>query len=123
MSTPAKARSASTSTRVSTGRSPAVGVMTSAPLPVSGAPGSGGAVRPSAVADTVLRAGDQPRGHAPVRARWRGDGGTAMTRSRWTLIGLLASATFINYLDRGSLGVAMPVMAKALGLDPVAQGI
>jgi MFS transporter, ACS family, D-galactonate transporter len=46
-----------------------------------------------------------------------------MTRSRWTLIGLLASATFINYLDRGSLAVAMPVMSKELGLDPVAQGI
>lgn len=42
---------------------------------------------------------------------------------RWTLIALLAAATFINYLDRGSLAVALPVLSKDLGLDPVQQGI
>jgi MFS transporter, ACS family, D-galactonate transporter len=42
---------------------------------------------------------------------------------RWTLIGLLATATFINYLDRGSLGVAMPLMSRELGLGPAEQGI
>ena len=43
--------------------------------------------------------------------------------SRWTLIGLLGAATFINYLDRGSLAVALPVISKDLGLDPRAQGL
>jgi MFS family permease len=41
---------------------------------------------------------------------------------RWTLIALLAAATFINYLDRGSLAVALPFISKDLGLGPVEQG-
>jgi ACS family D-galactonate transporter-like MFS transporter len=44
-------------------------------------------------------------------------------RGRWTLIGLLTTATFINYLDRGSLAVALPVMSRDLGLGPAEQGI
>ncbi len=44
-------------------------------------------------------------------------------RGRWTLIGLLATATFINYLDRGSLAVALPMMSRDLGLGPAEQGI
>jgi MFS family permease len=42
--------------------------------------------------------------------------------NRWTLIALVASASFINYLDRGSLAVALPVISKDLGLDSIAQG-
>jgi ACS family D-galactonate transporter-like MFS transporter len=45
-----------------------------------------------------------------------------MTRSRWTLVTLIATASFINYLDRGSLAVALPVISKDLGLNPIAQG-
>jgi ACS family D-galactonate transporter-like MFS transporter len=41
---------------------------------------------------------------------------------RWTFIGLLAAATFINYLDRGSLAVALPFISKDLGLGPIEQG-
>jgi MFS family permease len=41
---------------------------------------------------------------------------------RWTLIALVATASFINYLDRGSLAVALPAISKDLGLNPVAQG-
>ena len=41
---------------------------------------------------------------------------------RWTLIALISTASFINYLDRGSLSVAMPVISKELHLDPIAQG-
>ena len=41
---------------------------------------------------------------------------------RWTLVALIATASFINYLDRGSLAVALPVISKELGLDPVKQG-
>lgn len=47
----------------------------------------------------------------------------APPRGRWTLIGLLAAATFINYLDRGSLAVALPVLSRDLHLDPVQQGL
>jgi MFS family permease len=43
-------------------------------------------------------------------------------RGRWTLVTLIATASFINYLDRGSLAVALPVISKDLHLDPVQQG-
>src|SRR2546426_1102392 len=42
---------------------------------------------------------------------------------RWTLVTLLAAATFINYLDRGSLAVALPVVSKDLRFGPFEQGI
>ncbi len=45
-----------------------------------------------------------------------------MNTRRWTLIALLAAATFINYLDRGSLAVALPFISRDLGLSPVQQG-
>jgi len=44
-------------------------------------------------------------------------------RGRWTLVTLIATASFINYLDRGSLAVALPVISKDLHLDPWAQGV
>lgn len=43
-------------------------------------------------------------------------------RGRWTLVALISTASFINYLDRGSLAVALPVISRDLGLDPIAQG-
>jgi MFS transporter, ACS family, D-galactonate transporter len=45
-----------------------------------------------------------------------------VTRGRWTLVTLIATASFINYLDRGSLAVALPVISKDLNLSPIAQG-
>jgi MFS family permease len=42
---------------------------------------------------------------------------------RWTLVVLLAAATFINYLDRGSLAVALPTISKELHLTPFSQGV
>jgi MFS family permease len=42
--------------------------------------------------------------------------------SRWTLVALISTASFINYLDRGSLSVALPAISRELGLDPVHQG-
>ena len=47
----------------------------------------------------------------------------ARPRSRWTLVTLIATASFINYLDRGSLAVALPIISKDLALDPYAQGL
>lgn len=47
---------------------------------------------------------------------------TEQARGRWTLVALIATASFINYLDRGSLAVALPTISKDLGLDPIAQG-
>jgi MFS family permease len=42
--------------------------------------------------------------------------------ARWTFVTLIATASFINYLDRGSLSVALPVISKDLDLSPIAQG-
>jgi MFS family permease len=47
----------------------------------------------------------------------------AASSSRWTFIALLGAATFINYLDRGSLAVALPMMSKDLGLGPREKGL
>lgn len=41
---------------------------------------------------------------------------------RWTLVALISTASFINYLDRGSLAVALPTISKELHLDPIQQG-
>ena len=54
MSTPAKVRSASGVTRVSAGLRPAVGVITRAPLPTIGAPGSGGLANSQCVCKLAL---------------------------------------------------------------------
>jgi MFS transporter, ACS family, D-galactonate transporter len=42
---------------------------------------------------------------------------------RWTVVALLSTATFINYLDRGSLAVALPIISRDLGLGPREQGL
>ena len=47
---------------------------------------------------------------------------TERPRGRWTLVTLIATASFINYLDRGSLAVALPIISTDLHLDPIAQG-
>ena len=47
----------------------------------------------------------------------------ATSSSRWTFVALLGAATFINYLDRGSLAVALPMISKDLGLGPREKGL
>jgi MFS family permease len=42
---------------------------------------------------------------------------------RWTIVGLLFVAGFINYLDRAILSVALPLVSKDLGLDPTSKGV
>jgi ACS family D-galactonate transporter-like MFS transporter len=41
---------------------------------------------------------------------------------RWTPVVLLSLAALINYMDRGSLSVALPFVAKEMHLDPLQQG-
>jgi MFS family permease len=43
-------------------------------------------------------------------------------RHRWLLVGLLFTATLINYLDRATLSVALPVMAVDFSLSPASKG-
>lgn len=42
---------------------------------------------------------------------------------RWTLVGLLYLAALINYLDRATLSVALPFIAKDFSLTPTMEGI
>jgi MFS transporter, ACS family, D-galactonate transporter len=45
------------------------------------------------------------------------------TRVRWTIFFLMLMLTSINYIDRTSLSVAMPLIGEEFGLDPAMQGL
>jgi len=51
-----------------------------------------------------------------------GFGSVISNRRRWTIVGLLTAASFINYLDRASLSVALPLISTVLGLGPATTG-
>ncbi|MBL8270733.1 MFS transporter, partial [Steroidobacter sp.] len=53
----------------------------------------------------------------------KADTGVVRSRARFTVLGLIAVGTMINYLDRAVLGVAAPSMTAELGLDAVVMGI
>ena len=42
---------------------------------------------------------------------------------RWTVVGLLAVAGFINYQDRSILSIALPAIGQEFHLDPAAKGV
>lgn len=42
---------------------------------------------------------------------------------RWTIVGLLFTASLINYLDRGTMSIALPVLGRTLSLGPQAKGL
>ncbi len=42
---------------------------------------------------------------------------------RWTIVWLLFAASVINYLDRSSISLALPLLSKDLGLGPESKGL
>jgi ACS family D-galactonate transporter-like MFS transporter len=42
---------------------------------------------------------------------------------RWAIVGLLFGSSFINYLDRATLSVALPLISSDLQLDPSRKGL
>jgi MFS transporter, ACS family, D-galactonate transporter len=42
---------------------------------------------------------------------------------RWTIIGLLFAASLINYLDRATISMALPLIGRDLHLGPEAKGV
>jgi MFS transporter, ACS family, D-galactonate transporter len=44
-------------------------------------------------------------------------------RRRWAVVSLLFAASLINYLDRASLSLALPVIGVDLHLDPTGKGL
>ena len=45
-----------------------------------------------------------------------------MSRTEWSLVALLIASIFINYIDRGNLSIAAPLIEKELALSPVQIG-
>src|ERR1041385_5857692 len=43
-------------------------------------------------------------------------------RRRWGIVGLLFSASMINYMDRATISMALPSISSDLGLGPTAKG-
>ncbi len=44
------------------------------------------------------------------------------SRRRWGIVGLLFSASMINYMDRATVSMALPSISSDLGLGPMAKG-
>jgi ACS family D-galactonate transporter-like MFS transporter len=42
---------------------------------------------------------------------------------RWTIVWLLFAASLINYLDRSSISLALPLLSRDLGLGPESKGV
>src|SRR6476646_350759 len=42
---------------------------------------------------------------------------------RWSIVGLLFTASLINYFDRATISFALPLISKDLRLGPEAQGV
>src|SRR2546421_3520129 len=42
---------------------------------------------------------------------------------RWTIVGLLFAASLINYLDRATISMALPLISRDLRLDPTTKGV
>jgi MFS transporter, ACS family, D-galactonate transporter len=47
----------------------------------------------------------------------------AQIRGRWTIVWLLCIASLINYLDRSSISLALPLLSKDLHLGPESKGL
>ena len=48
--------------------------------------------------------------------------GTAISR-RWAIVGLLFTASLINYFDRATISFALPLISKELSFGPEAKGV
>jgi MFS transporter, ACS family, D-galactonate transporter len=46
-----------------------------------------------------------------------------LTRSQWGVLFLLLISVWINYIDRGNLSVAAPLLGPELSLTPVQMGL
>src|SRR5690348_11357150 len=42
---------------------------------------------------------------------------------RWRLVGLLSVSVLVNYVDRGNLSVAAPVLSRDLSINPALLGV
>ena len=65
-----------------------------------------------------------PRSHTSSGLNAAAVAGPGISQARrWSLVGLLALAALINYLDRATLSVALPQISTDLSLGPTAKGV
>ena len=48
---------------------------------------------------------------------------TTLYAKRWSIVGLLFTASLINYFDRATISIALPLISKELSLGPEAKGV
>jgi len=65
--------------------------------------------------ETGLRGALHSHANAPARPRGR--------NLRWAIIAMLCILTVANYLDRGNISVAAPLIMKDLGISPTMMGV
>jgi ACS family D-galactonate transporter-like MFS transporter len=53
----------------------------------------------------------------------KGDTAAVSNSLRWAIVGLLFTASMINYVDRAALSFALPLISRDLGLGPITKGI
>jgi ACS family D-galactonate transporter-like MFS transporter len=80
-----------------------------------------------------LSAARNPEGHQvpiPYDRQQPAPGGTATTdlsnasnQRRWAIVGLLFTASLINYLDRAAISFALPLISKDFHLTPETKGL
>src|SRR5205809_3394112 len=49
--------------------------------------------------------------------------GAVIYEGRWTIVGLLFTASLINYFDRATISFALPLISKELHLGPESKGL
>src|SRR3954467_8305249 len=59
--------------------------------------------------------------HTPAEAAHAGL--APATSRRWAIVGLLFTASLINYFDRATISFALPLISKELALGPEAKGL
>jgi MFS transporter, ACS family, D-galactonate transporter len=50
-------------------------------------------------------------------------GTSSVNSARWTIVGLLFVASLINYLDRSTISLALPLVSRDLALGPESKGV
>lgn len=62
-------------------------------------------------------------GQAAASVGWSGVLPGVSNARRWTIVGLLFAASMINYLDRATISMALPLIGRDLHLGPETKGV
>ena len=66
----------------------------------------------------------RPGSQTAVGVAWPGATVASVSNARrWAVVGLLFAASLINYLDRATISMALPLISRDLGLDPTTKGV